>query len=494
MKPLNIDKTGCTNISSNCVTWQGPDIPCINLCKGDSVTDVVYKLATELCNLMDTFDLANYDLQCFSTGVCQPQTFKDFINILINKVCLIQTCSGCGDTCNPCPTGPVAMAYQAGMGSPTASSYVAVAKDFHYTSPAGDLVTTMTVNDYATAIGNKVSSTINNLSVLQKTISEQNTRLASLENMGTPVVELPTIIPTGVLPTLPHTMDVVLAATEKQLTELKNAVGTHTDIHTNIQKQSANINDAKTLANAGTKMSSLTGWNSTVKNQADAIGNLFIMVNDMRSAMQNIISNYIPNDCEAIKLELSAVYRNESIILYVNGTLPGTFTNNISTGTLFTIKDSFGASVSVSINLFDVVNRMEGYTISLNNTRLVANSTITITAEPNFVNKSTGSMCKSFLQTVIANTATCPTVGYTPKANSIDFTFTSTSTSQIYTMELFDGTGVNIISSASYPSTIVQTITGSFTGLSSKTLYKVRVKMLVNNVETTCEYTTVTTL
>ena len=61
MKPLNIDKTGCSNISSNCVTWQGPDIECISLCKGDSITEVVYKMALELCKLMDTFDLKNYD-------------------------------------------------------------------------------------------------------------------------------------------------------------------------------------------------------------------------------------------------------------------------------------------------------------------------------------------------------------------------------------------------------------------------------------------------
>jgi len=494
MKPLNIDKTGCTNVSSNCVTWQGPDIPCINLCKGDSVTDVVYKLATELCTLIDTFDLANYDLQCFSTGVCQPQTFKDFINILINKVCLIQTCSGCGDTCNPCPTPPVTMMSAGAPSAMMANSYVSVARDFQYTNPAGDTVTTMTVTDYASAIGNKVSSTINTLSVLQKSISDQSSRLATLENMGTPTVELPTIIPTGVLPTLPHSMDVVLAATEKQLTDLKNAVGTNVDIHTNIQKQSANINDAKSLANTGVTMSGLNGWSSTVKNQADAIGNLFLMVNDMRTAMQNIMTNYIPNDCDAIKLELNAVYRNESIILYVTGTLPGTFANNISTGTLFTIKDSFGASMSVSINLFNIVNKTDGFSISLNNTRLVANSTLTITAEPNFVNKTTGSMCKSFLQTVIATAATCPTVGYTPAADKIDFTFSSTSTSQIYTLELFNAAGTSLISSISYPSTMVQSITGSFTGLTTKTLYKARVKMLVNGTETSCEYTSITTL
>ena len=53
MIPSNNGKVEpCSHISSNCVIWQGPDISCINLCNGDTVSDVVAKLATELCNLV----------------------------------------------------------------------------------------------------------------------------------------------------------------------------------------------------------------------------------------------------------------------------------------------------------------------------------------------------------------------------------------------------------------------------------------------------------
>ena len=45
------DSNGCNNISSNCVIWQGPDISCINLCNGDTVSDVVAALAEKLCEL-----------------------------------------------------------------------------------------------------------------------------------------------------------------------------------------------------------------------------------------------------------------------------------------------------------------------------------------------------------------------------------------------------------------------------------------------------------
>ena len=44
---------GCNPMSSNCVIWQGPDIPCIKLCKGDSISDITAKLAEELCTLLE---------------------------------------------------------------------------------------------------------------------------------------------------------------------------------------------------------------------------------------------------------------------------------------------------------------------------------------------------------------------------------------------------------------------------------------------------------
>ena len=64
----NSDKENCSPVSSNCVTWQGPDIACINLCKGDSVSDVVYKLATELCDIKASTDMTSVDFNCLLTG------------------------------------------------------------------------------------------------------------------------------------------------------------------------------------------------------------------------------------------------------------------------------------------------------------------------------------------------------------------------------------------------------------------------------------------
>jgi len=86
MKPLNLDKGTCNPISSNCVIWGGPDIECIDLCKGDTITDVVYKLALELCIIMDTLNVSNYDLECLDLS-CVPQDFAELIQAIISKLC-----------------------------------------------------------------------------------------------------------------------------------------------------------------------------------------------------------------------------------------------------------------------------------------------------------------------------------------------------------------------------------------------------------------------
>lgn len=90
MKPLNLDNSPCSPISSNCVIWQGPNIPCIKLCTGDTVSDVVFKLATELCDILEQLDINNYDLTCLNLAGCDPKDFNALIQILINKICELE--------------------------------------------------------------------------------------------------------------------------------------------------------------------------------------------------------------------------------------------------------------------------------------------------------------------------------------------------------------------------------------------------------------------
>ena len=83
-------KDGCIKTSSNCVTWNGPDIPCLNLCSGDSITDVLYKLATDYCETLVLLDPAQYDISCFKYKGCAPENFAELFQLVIEQICSIQ--------------------------------------------------------------------------------------------------------------------------------------------------------------------------------------------------------------------------------------------------------------------------------------------------------------------------------------------------------------------------------------------------------------------
>lgn len=492
MKPLNIDKTGCSNISSNCVVWQGPNIPCINLCKGDSVTEVVYKLATELCELINTFDISTYTLSCFAEGICPPQTFREFVQLLIDKVCTGQISNYSVSSAQPAARSMSVIGVDA-----SGDTIVEIAPAFYYYNEFGDLVTTMTVTNYAVAIGNRVSNMVTTITNIESTLTNHNNRLILLETAPPPTIELPTVTPVCVIPEAgPTAMNVVLAATEQQFCELRLATGTPTDIFTNIQKQIPNLNEAPTLSGVGGNMASLDGWNSSIQNEASSIGNIWLTIADMRVALQNIITNYIPNVCSGINLTIFASYNSDTqeVSVFVNGVIPGTFVNTESLGTLFTVRDSYNSTTSSYLNIIDILNSPYGGIIPIGNTILNGSTNLTITAEPNFTNTVSGSQCQSILQFTIIQLANCPEVVYTPALDSISFQFTSESGNKTYIVELWNDLGTVLISSQTFESSSVDVYNGSFVELVSSTSYKLRVKIDINNAITTCAFTVVTTL
>lgn len=176
MKPLNFDNSPCSPTSSNCVIWGGPDLPCINLCKGDTITDVVEKIALELCTVLDTLNISSYDLTCFSLANCSPQNFTDLINFLIVKVCELENItpdSGGGTT----PSG----------GCPT-DCFVEVAPCF-----VEGTATTMNLTNYVTTIGTRLCTLAGTVALQQTAIATLTLQVEELQNTPIPTYTLPSM-------------------------------------------------------------------------------------------------------------------------------------------------------------------------------------------------------------------------------------------------------------------------------------------------------------
>jgi len=95
-KPIRKAKENCSPVSSNCVVWQGPDIPFLDLCHGDSVTEVVFELATKVQEIITSLDPESYDLKCFDSK-CPPANFADLLQAIIDRSCDCD-CEGGGST------------------------------------------------------------------------------------------------------------------------------------------------------------------------------------------------------------------------------------------------------------------------------------------------------------------------------------------------------------------------------------------------------------
>lgn len=100
MGKLNINNGGCSAVNSNCVIWNGQDLKCIGICKGDTITDAVYEIATKLCNLLEDLDVSTYDLSCLTPENCPPTTWKELAELMASAICALQ-----GVTCDECEDG-----------------------------------------------------------------------------------------------------------------------------------------------------------------------------------------------------------------------------------------------------------------------------------------------------------------------------------------------------------------------------------------------------
>jgi hypothetical protein len=177
MKPINLDNSSCNPISSNCVIWQGPNIPCIKLCTGDSVTDVVYALATELCTIIDQVNISTLDLSCLDIITGTPTNINQLLQILIDKICELNNVS----TTTP---------KRGGSSCPT-DCIVPVASCLQI-----DGQTTMKLLDYVQLIGNKICLLLDSISTINSSLTDLTNRVIELESVPpTPPFVLPSVVP-----------------------------------------------------------------------------------------------------------------------------------------------------------------------------------------------------------------------------------------------------------------------------------------------------------
>jgi len=458
MKPLNNDDPGCNYTSSNCVIWQGPDLDCIKLCKGDSISDVVAKLATELCTVLDTLDVINYDVTCLNLNTT-PANFHDFIQVLVNTICALQTATG---TVTPLVV--------------QTEGQLPVARMFQYVDAFGNTVTTMPLPSYVTAIGNAVNTQNGQIAVLETVTAvhtDQITQVQARVNSIPDTSQQNLVVPdTCILPAVPTPVSDVVAVMSNILCSLQAATGTPTEIYTAVSKQCTGLATQKTLSNSLLTYNGIPGWNNLMNNGAAALNNIELVLCDVISAIRTV-QLCCNSGCSSIALALTANVTGTDINVFLTGTVPPQFIDCPGPGALVTITDSSGNFFTTHTSILGVVNG--SYVISTLSTPVDPAKNITVTIMPCLIDTANNTTCQSVISFVIVSQVNCPVMTYTPSTDAIAFSGVPTIGTNTYNVELYDATATTLISSVSQMITFPTVFTGDFLGLGPNLSYAIRV-------------------
>ena len=337
----NTITNGCNPISSNCIVWQGPDIPCIDLCTGDSVSDVVAKLATELCTLLDQTSLTNLDLSCLNLASQDiPTDFSELQQLIIDELCALR---------GRCTT------LEGGGGSGGSSSTITATLPvcLQYTNQQNDLVSVLPIDDYAELVAARVCTLISNITTITSTLVSHNTRITTLENATPAGSTIPKVTPNCVLPSVLTDIDDVVEALEEQFCNLRTVTGTSTQLLASTTYQCSGLNVDNRLSGSGT-MATLEGWNTTPTTVAESLTNLWLTICDIRAAVKTIQTTCCATTCDSILFTFAGVYNTGILTLNFNGTsAPVGFDECHPSGALVTVSDGTGTVYSTRVQVLD---------------------------------------------------------------------------------------------------------------------------------------------
>ena len=358
---------GCDPVSSNCVVWQGPDISCINLCKGDSISDVVAKLATELCEIQNSFDISGINLSCLELTTA-PTNSQELFQVLVDEICSL------GSRCDSLESG-------SGSGS-TGEIIATLPACLQYTNAQNDLVTQLPIDEYAELVAAKVCDIIADITIINTQISDHETRITNLENNTGSDYTTPQITPSCVLPSVPTDIDVVLDELEDQFCTLDNVLGGSTSLLASTTYQCDLLSTDTQLGGSGT-MSSLEGWVTPVTSVADSLTNMWLTICDMRAAIKDIQTNCCTGaTCNDVIFSAFGSYANDTITLNFGGSvIPAGFSECNVAGNSVIITDAASNSYSATVSVIDALAGNDTETIDISGSQLsdVSNYMVTIT-------------------------------------------------------------------------------------------------------------------
>ena len=481
---------GCDNISSNCVIWQGPDIACIDLCNGDTVSEVVAKLATEVCDLITNGvssnpSLTGLNLDCLNIPGVTPTTLVPVLQAMVVQICANKSPSSSSET--------EKAQVQANLPIMTLPACF-----LPYNDANGNPVTQLRLDEFATLTAQKVCTNLSSINVIQSTLSNYSTRLAVLEGcvlvngacsnavVEAQIIPAPCVIAGGQL----TNVSVVLQALQIKYCSLEAAVGLPSAINNTIS-QSVITASYTTLANKAVSYGSIAGWNTSPATFAQSMQNAWIVIDDMYTAVTNIQTNCCPTGCERVVfgyVTSNILTQGEITSLNFNfesSTIPATF-NDCAGSTVIRITDALNNVITQTVSVSSLQNNASGVSVGLSTLNTNQNLTVSVA----FCATDGTDTCSDTILSTVTGVVPCPTEITMSAINSTSATVSfvnSIGLTAVYTIDILDSSNVLV-------GTFVQnspgaTVSHNFTGLIPGTNYTTRVTVAKGGTIVVCPNT-----
>ena len=480
------NSNGCNNISSNCVIWQGPDISCINLCHGDTVSDVVAALATKLCEITDGItnepDLTGFDLKCALPSGATPTTLVENLQAIVTYICSLPT-----DT-----------------GTPYTEPNINLCDALRYSDANGNVISSLPLSQYALLVGNKVCDILATITTIQTQLTSLGDRVTVLEGFFPLTTTEAQIIPTCVTSTVGvlTNVSVVVAALETDFCALRTATGNPAAINNTVAQQ-AILNGDNLLSAPTQTYSAQTGWKTSPVNMANSLQNAWIVIKDLYDAVQTIQTNCCPGACEDLTFAFS-VTRNlgsnsiaTSLTLgFAGAAIPAGFADTGGT-TLITVTDEQtpAGTVTTNANLTSTIQSGGTVNISLSGGSPAINpaQNLTVTINSSFTQASSGAVCDETKSVVSTGELPCPVDIATSSVSSTGFTVGFTNilgNTAVYRIKLHVVSGGVTNPVAAFDSGNITspgtTVSHAFTGLTPNVTYAIRLNVAYQGKEKVC--------
>jgi len=261
MIPSNSNnKAGCDPISSNCVIWQGPDLTCVDVCTGDTVSDVVANLCTELAALM-TSSTEVVDVAAMNKTTLLGEassTLTGLIQQIIDNLALANAAA------SPLPIEDIG-AYEHAVPACLV--------------PKANNTTLLGTSAYLSFLGTELCDLTKNLSGLSQGAITANAN--SIIQLQADQYTTPTIYTSSIgTPSSLQSIDTVLQKFELEYSLLKNALNTPTALYAGVSAQ-------------GTMLPlDPAGWQGTYYTApttvSHTIENLWSVIKDLRSTVTTL--------------------------------------------------------------------------------------------------------------------------------------------------------------------------------------------------------------